>query len=611
MYPELTQFNDYLACQYSNSSTRKHYISDLVLFFSWAKQLPKAITSHHVDEYVEHCIVQRLSPITINRRLSALRSFYYFLSIVNEVPVQCPVIPKRHFFRKPQRLPRDAGEEQIDLLFSHIHDPRDRAMFTLMLECGLRVGEITDLSQDNVYFDDLPRLKVHGKGDKYRIVHLSPPAQEVLQTWLIRRSTTKSRAVFINQRGERLSVSGIQYLLKGYCEKAGIQLTCHQLRHAFGRRMAEAKMPVTSLQKLLGHKDVRTTQIYVRLSDTHLQAEYDKAISQVCTPPQPIVVENCVKRKYFPKSREINWNGYLNGLPEWLAKPIQTFCARYSQAKDPIQHTRNLLSQLSGFARWIVNSGSISNPKDITPRIWFAYAEDHLKEGIKPTSLNTSLHTLRSLLGYLQEEGFPICERMLKIRALRTADSLPRDLTLTQLKHLLEQANAFDYAWMLLMSHSGLRTCEIRALCWKDVDLKHHTIRIEESKGLRSRVIFLSQPAIDAVKKLPKRSEYVFTYNNRPLSNRYCQSRLKTMGKKFGLKATPHQLRHTAATLLLNAGMSVFGVQTILGHKYVDTTLRYARAYDNVIMKDYQQATLLRKTSEFLGTQRSLVQASR
>jgi site-specific recombinase XerD len=590
MHPELTQFNDWLTCQYNNSSTRKHYMSDLVLFFSWANRPPEAITSQDVDGYIKHCITQRLTPITVNRRLSALRSLYYFLFIVNDVPIQCPVIPKRHFLRKSQSLPRDAQDEQIELLFSHIHDPRDKAMFTLMLESGLRVGEVSDLLLENVLLDDLPQLKVHGKGDKHRIVYLSPPAQKTLQTWLTHRPTTKSRAVFINQRGERLSVSGIQYLLKGYCEKAGIQLTCHQLRHAFGRRMAEANMPVTSLQKLLGHRDVRTTQIYIRLSDTHLQAEYDKAISQVITPPQPASKESNIKRKYSPKPKEINWNGYLKSLPKWLAELIRAFCSRHSQAKDPIQHARNLLSQLSGFARWVVDHRSISSPKDITPRIWFSYTEDRLKAGIKPASLNTTLRILQSFLMYVKDEGIPICERMLEIRPLKTTESLPCDLTLTQLNQLLKQANSIDYAWILLMSHSGLRTCEIRDLRWKDVNLKCRTIRIEESKGLQSRVVFLSLPTLDALKKLPKRAEYVFTYNNRHLSNRYCQSRLKTIGKRCGVKATPHQLRHTAATILLNAGMSVFCVQTILGHKYVDTTLRYARAYDVIVKKDYQQA---------------------
>ncbi len=197
-------------------------MSDLVLFFSWVEKPPKEIASHQVDKYINHCLSEELSPITINRRLSALRSLYYFLSIINEFPVKCPVIPKRHFLRKPQHLPRDGSDEQIEILFSHIHDPRDKAMFTIMLECGLRVGEVSDLSMENIFLDDLHQLRVHGKGDKYRIAYLSPPAQETLQTWLTRRPTTKSRAVFINQHGKQLSVSGIQYLLKSYCKKAGI-----------------------------------------------------------------------------------------------------------------------------------------------------------------------------------------------------------------------------------------------------------------------------------------------------------------------------------------------------------------------------------------------------
>src|SRR5215208_2864009 len=82
-------------------------------------------------------------------------------------------------------------------------------------------------------------------------------------------------------------------------------------------------------------------------------------------------------------------------------------------------------------------------------------------------------------------------------------------------------------------------------------------------------------------------------YKNQPLSNRYCQSRLKMLGKRCGWHVTPHQLRHTCATLLLNSGMSIFGVQSILGHKYVDTTLRYARTYDITVARDYQQAIKL------------------
>ena len=281
MHPELTQFKDWLNCQYPNSNTKKHYLSDLVLFFSWAEKPPSAIMPQDVDNYIMYCLSKGLSPLTINRRLSSFRTFYYFLSIVNDISIQNSVIPKRHFLRKPQPLPRDVNEELINILFAHIDNPRDKAMFTLMLECGLRVGEIHNLSIEDVLLDNPPRLRIHGKGDKHRIAYLSPPAQETLNNWLISRPTFRSRAVFISKHGKRISVSGIQFILKEYCCTAGIHLTCHQFRHAFGRRMAEAKLPVTTLQQLLGHHSPRTTQRYVHLLNLFLREEYLRTIARV------------------------------------------------------------------------------------------------------------------------------------------------------------------------------------------------------------------------------------------------------------------------------------------------------------------------------------------
>jgi site-specific recombinase XerD len=221
-----------------------------------------------VDSYIQHCLTKELPSLTINRRLSSLRLFYYYLRVINEQPVECPVISKRHFLRKPNPLPRDASETQIGLLFSFIHDKRDKAMFTLMLECGVRVGEVHNLSLEDVLLDDLPRLKVHGKGDRQRMVYLPPPTLSTLNDWLISRPVTNDRAVFISQHSKRLSVTGIQFILQTYCLKAGIQVTCHQFRHAFGRRMAEANMPLTSLQKLLGHKIARAPRRFTPASRT-------------------------------------------------------------------------------------------------------------------------------------------------------------------------------------------------------------------------------------------------------------------------------------------------------------------------------------------------------
>ena len=281
MHLNLTPFQDWLTCQYPNSSARKHYLSDLALFFSRTEKPPTDISPQDVDAYIQHCLSKRLSPLTINRRLSSLRLFYYFLSVIDELSIECPVISKRHFLRKPHPLPRDASEAQIELLFSFIHDKRDKAMFTLMLECGLRVGEVHNLSLEDVLLDDPPRLRVHGKGDRHRMVYLPPPTLSTLNDWLISRPITNDRAVFISQRGKRLSVNGIQFILKEYCQKAGVQVTCHQFRHAFGRRMAEANLSLTSLQKLLGHNSPRTTQIYARISNPVLQAEYNCAIQRV------------------------------------------------------------------------------------------------------------------------------------------------------------------------------------------------------------------------------------------------------------------------------------------------------------------------------------------
>jgi site-specific recombinase XerD len=589
MYPELTQFKNWLKCQYPKSSVRVHYSSDLALFFSFAKKPPLKLTAADVDRYIANSLRLGHCLSTINRRLSALRTFYYFLSIICDFPSPCPILP-RHRLRKSHPLPRAISDSNIDILFAQIDSQRDKAMFLLMLDCGLRVGEVHHLSSDDIDFEDPSHLIVHGKGGQQRVVYLSPPVQEVLQGWLASRPISNDRAVFISGHGKRLSVAGIQYLLRGYCEKAGIRCTAHQLRHAFGRRMGEARMPLTSLQSLLGHKDVRTTQIYVHLSNSHLYDEYDHAMSQLLPAPSSVHSIKKIKHQSIPKAKRINWCGYLGSLPNWLTKLICSYCSKHSQVKDSIQQTRNVLSQLSRFFRWMLEKHAVSCMSGITPRDWFAYSEARLSSGIKPASLNTTLRILQAFVKFVGDLGHPICERILDIRPLKTGELFPRDITETQLNQLLNQAGLFDYAWILLMAHSGLRTCEIRNLRWQDVDLQRRTVQINESKGLRSRVVFLSIPARNAIKRLLKTSEYVLVYNNQPLSGRYCQSRLKTLGKKCGVQVTPHQLRHTCGTMLLNSGMSIFGVQAILGHKHVDTTLRYARVHDSVVAKDYKQA---------------------
>ncbi|MEM7348909.1 MAG: tyrosine-type recombinase/integrase [Chloroflexota bacterium] len=115
------------------------------------------------------------------------------------------------------------------------------------------------------------------------------------------------------------------------------------------------------------------------------------------------------------------------------------------------------------------------------------------------------------------------------------------------------------------------------------------------SKGLKDRFVYLSPTTVDALEiyvplRGPAQTDHLFLFRHKPLSVTYCLQRLQTYSARCGLKITPHQLRHSCATLLLNTGMPILTVQAILGHKHIDTTLSYARLYDGTVATDYYRA---------------------
>ncbi|MBE7549479.1 MAG: tyrosine-type recombinase/integrase [Anaerolineales bacterium] len=285
MFPEFEQFKKHLWRQRRHTSTHRHYASDLRLFFAWVNKPLAAITISDVDTYTTHCQEQGHAITTINRRLTALHSFYQFLAAQIDNPPPNPVLPRRHFIRQRRTLPRTITDNTLDQLSAVINTPRDKAIFLLMLRCGLRVGEIRRLSLADLNLQpppgQLPRLWIHGKGGKQRVVYLSQQALTALNEWLAIRPTSPDPAVFLNRYNRRLSVTGIQKRLARYCRQVGIWLTCHQLRHTFGRHLTEVQVPVTTTQRLLGHAQLRTTQIYTHLSNRQAQAEFDSAMVQI------------------------------------------------------------------------------------------------------------------------------------------------------------------------------------------------------------------------------------------------------------------------------------------------------------------------------------------
>lgn len=228
---------------------------------------------------------------------------------------------------------------------------------------------------------------------------------------------------------------------------------------------------------------------------------------------------------------------------------------------------------------------------------------------MKLVTVNTELAVLQPFLSYLADSGRPICKRLLQVKRLPDAKPLPRDVPVAHLRRIYEEIEAdvirehrgarrsgiMDRAWFLLMLHSGLRVGEVRRLRQVDIDLPGKRVRIEQSKGLKDRIVFLSTLCREAIEAYlpfrgPVEDGHLFVYRHRPLTITYCAMRLKTYGRRCGITITPHQLRHSCATMLLNAGAPILTVQAILGHQQIDTTLTYARLYNGTVATDYYRA---------------------
>ncbi len=141
MLPEIEQFQKWLRRKSPHTSTAIHYVSDVKLFFAWVDKPPDQITMREVDVYIEHSQQAGHAITTVNRRLASLWAFYLFLALESDDAPPNPVLPRRHFIRHGERLPRDVEDADLQKLFKVMEQPRDRAMFLLMLQCGLRVSE--------------------------------------------------------------------------------------------------------------------------------------------------------------------------------------------------------------------------------------------------------------------------------------------------------------------------------------------------------------------------------------------------------------------------------------------------------------------------------------
>ena len=291
----LQRFERELAARGASANTKRAYASDLRQFGTWAGGRglePQDVAYKQLRGYAAALSESGAAKSTITRKLAAVRSFFDHLVAIDELtgnPAELLPNPKRE-----SRLPRTLSRAEVDALLERIPateplDARDRAMFELTYSCGLRCEEIVNLDLDSLDFD-AEVLRVTGKGDKTRIVPVGEPAQRAIERYLshARPELTSARpadadrpdaALFLSRRGRRLSPSDVRRRLARWVSAAAIAggVSPHSLRHSFATHLLEGGADLRSIQELLGHASVSTTQVYTRVDPSRLRGQYRRA----------------------------------------------------------------------------------------------------------------------------------------------------------------------------------------------------------------------------------------------------------------------------------------------------------------------------------------------
>jgi site-specific recombinase XerD len=279
---ELVRYRRSLKRKNYSVHTVKNYMNILDHFLRWLTVPLCEVTRKEIGVYVDHLLRKGRRPKTITCHLQTIRLFFDYLMNEEGISVVNPVT--RVSLRLPKPLPRHLKDDQVTRLFGLITDVRDRAMFMLMLRCGLRVEEVAHLTVDAVEYGRRQIFVFHGKGGKDRVVYMSEDAHSALLAYLAKRSS-KARGLFLVQKGplkgKALSVRGIQKRIEYYAQKSGLNVSCHRLRHTMATQLLNADAGLATIQDLLGHGQITTTQRYCRVANLKVQRDYYKAMEVV------------------------------------------------------------------------------------------------------------------------------------------------------------------------------------------------------------------------------------------------------------------------------------------------------------------------------------------
>ncbi|MGB2661102.1 MAG: tyrosine recombinase XerC [Candidatus Omnitrophota bacterium] len=282
----IEKFTNYLKIEKNYSEhTLRCYESDLKELSSFLENKdPKKITHLHLRRYLAYLKQKNHAKRTIVRKLGAIRSFFRFLSRDNYIktnPADGVFTPKLD-----KKLPEFLDADKIIKLITapakdSVSGLRDRAILEVLYSTGMRVSELVGLNQEDVDFI-AGVAKVRGKGKKERIALLGRQAQRALDDYMNKRETARSgssKALFLNKLGTRLTDRSVRRIVNKYIRQCSIEqkISPHSIRHSFATHMLNNGADLRSVQELLGHKNLSTTQIYTHLGTRRIKEMYSKA----------------------------------------------------------------------------------------------------------------------------------------------------------------------------------------------------------------------------------------------------------------------------------------------------------------------------------------------
>jgi integrase/recombinase XerC len=282
MNEHISRFLKYLEIEKNYSGhTLVNYSADLIEFFSFlGSDDPKSVDYPALRRFLAELRVKKMRPRTVARKLSSLRSFFKYLQregVVARNPAALVVTPKLD-----RTLPRFLTEDEAGKIIDspgkdRMADLRDKAMMETLYSTGIRVSELVGIDLNDA--DLISNLvKVSGKGKKQRIVPIGDKAVEAIEKYLILRPS-KGQALFLNKNGTRLSARSVRNVLDKQVRSSGVgqKVHPHMMRHSFATHLLDRGADLRSVQELLGHVNLSTTQIYTHLTTEKLKKVYDGA----------------------------------------------------------------------------------------------------------------------------------------------------------------------------------------------------------------------------------------------------------------------------------------------------------------------------------------------